>query len=114
MCTRARSAALVHPHSFLPRGWTPGTRLPGIIWFYPREYASLPDYERSRFSTNIQQFPAVPAARPATATSLWVAQGYAFIQPDIPIFGDAGRMNDIYTRDLRENLDAVLQGGHRG
>jgi len=46
----------------LPGGWTPGTRLPGIIWFYPREYASLPDYERSRFSTDIQQFPAVPAA----------------------------------------------------
>ncbi len=92
----------------LPKGWTPGTRLPGIIWFYPREYASLQDYERSRFSTNIHQFPAVPAARPATATSLWVTQGYAFIQPDIPIFGDAGRMNDNYTRDLKENLDAVL------
>jgi dipeptidyl aminopeptidase/acylaminoacyl peptidase len=29
-------------------------------------------------------------------------------QPDIPIFGDAGRMNDNYTRDLKENLDAVL------
>ncbi len=92
----------------LPKGWTPGTKLPGIIWFYPREYASVEDYERSRFTTNIHQFPAVPAARPATATSLWVTQGYAFIQPDIPIFGDAGRMNDNYTRDLKENLDAVL------
>ncbi len=92
----------------LPRDWRPGQKLPGIIWFYPREYTSLEDYERSRFSTNIHQFPAVPAARPATATSLWVTQGYAFIQPDIPIFGDAGRMNDNYTRDLGENLDAVL------
>ncbi len=92
----------------LPRGWKPGQVLPGIIWFYPREYSSVEDYERSRFSTNIQRFPTVPAARPATATSLWVTQGYAFIQPDIPIFGDAGRMNDNYTRDLRENLDAVL------
>jgi dipeptidyl aminopeptidase/acylaminoacyl peptidase len=92
----------------LPSDWRPGTRLPGVIWFYPREYASLVDYERSRFATNIAQFPAVPAARPATATSLWVAGGYAFIQPDIPIFGDAGRMNDNYTRDLEENLDAVL------
>jgi len=92
----------------LPRDWRPGTRLPGIIWFYPREYASLDDYERSRFATNIEKFPAVPAARPATATSLWVAGGYAFIQPDIPIFGDAGRMNDNYTRDLKENLDAVV------
>ncbi len=92
----------------LPRDWKPGQSLPGIIWFYPREYSSVEAYERSRFSTNIQSFPTVPAARPATATSLWVTQGYAFIQPDIPIFGDAGRMNDNYTRDLRENLDAVL------
>jgi dipeptidyl aminopeptidase/acylaminoacyl peptidase len=37
-----------------------------------------------------------------------VAGGYAFIEPDIPIFGDAGRMNDNYTQDLAENLDAVL------
>lgn len=92
----------------MPRDWRPGARLPGIIWFYPREYATLDDYERSRFATNIEKFPAVPAARPATATSLWVAGGYAFIQPDIPIFGDAGRMNDNYTRDLKENLDAVV------
>ena len=92
----------------LPRDWRPGTRLPGIIWFYPREYSSLQDYERSRFATNIEEYPAVPAARPATATSLWVAQGYVFIQPDLPIYGAAGRMNDNYTRDLEEGLDAVL------
>jgi dipeptidyl aminopeptidase/acylaminoacyl peptidase len=92
----------------LPRDWRPGTRLPGVIWFYPREYSSRQDYERSRYATNIEEFPAVPAARPATATSLWVAQGYAFIQPDIPIYGDAGRMNDNYTRDLEEGLEAVL------
>jgi dipeptidyl aminopeptidase/acylaminoacyl peptidase len=93
---------------WLPRDWTPGTRLPGIIWFYPREYASDSAYERSRFSTNINRFPEVPAARPATATKIWVTQGYAFIEPDIPIFGDSGRMNDNYTRDLEENLDAVV------
>jgi len=92
----------------LPRNRKPDQTLPGIIWFYLREYTSLEDYERSRIKINIQQFPTVPAERPATATSLCVTQGYAFIQPDIPIFGDAGRMNDNYTRDLRENLDAVL------
>ncbi len=92
----------------LPVGWTPGTKMPGIIWFYPREYSSVEDYDRSRFGTNIEEYPTVPAARPATATSLWVAGGYVFIEPDIPIFGDAGRMNDNYSQDLAENLDAVL------
>jgi dipeptidyl aminopeptidase/acylaminoacyl peptidase len=92
----------------LPRDWRPGQRLPGIIWFYPREYTSETDYLRSRWSVNINRFPEVPSARPASSTELWVSQGYALITPDIPIFGDSGRMNDNYTRDLKENLDAVL------
>ncbi len=92
----------------LPRDWRPGTKLPGIIWFYPREYTSQTDYDRSRFATNINKFPEVPSARPASSTKIWVSQGYALIEPDIPIFGDTGKMNDNYTRDLKENLDAVL------
>lgn len=92
----------------LPKDWRPGTRLPGVIWFYPREYTSEADYERSKYGTNINRFPLVPSLRPASSTKLWVSQGYALIEPDIPIWGDSGRMNDNYTRDLREDLDAVL------
>ena len=58
--------------------------------------------------TNINRFPDLAPARPASSTKLWVTQGYALIEPDIPIFGDSGKMNDNYTRDLKENLDAVL------
>ena len=50
----------------------------------------------------------MPSARPASSTKIWVAQGYALIEPDCPIMGDSGKMNDNYTRDLRENLDVVL------
>ncbi|MEO5816295.1 MAG: prolyl oligopeptidase family serine peptidase [Gemmatimonadaceae bacterium] len=92
----------------LPANWTPGTKLPGIIWFYPREFTSQIEYDRSRYVTNINRFPDLAPARPASSTKLWVTQGYALIEPDIPIFGDSGRMNDNYTRDLKENLDAVL------
>jgi dipeptidyl aminopeptidase/acylaminoacyl peptidase len=92
----------------LPRDWKPGQKLPGIIWFYPREFTSAADYERTRYTTNINAFPTVPSARPASSMQLWVAAGYALIQPDIPIYGDTGRMNDNYTRDLKENLDATL------
>lgn len=106
--TRPRDNTRIWVDLTLPRDWRPGTRLPGIIWFYPREYATAQAYERSRWSTNINQFKGVPALRPASATELWVAQGYALITPDVPIFGDSGRMNDNYTRDLKENLDAVL------
>ena len=106
--TRPRDGTKFWVEVTLPRDWKPGTKLPGVIWFYPREFSSAQDYERSRYTTNINKFPEVPSARPATATKLWVSQGYAFIEPDIPIFGDAGKMNDNYTRDLKENLDAVL------
>ena len=106
--TRPRDGTKYWVEVTLPRDWKPGNRLPGIIWFYPREYSTLAQYEQSRQSVNINAFPTVPSARPASSMQLWVSQGYAFIQPDIPIYGDAGRMNDNYTRDLEENLDAVL------
>jgi len=106
--TRPRDGYKFWVEVTMPRDWTPGTRLPGIIWFYPREYTGQAEYDRSRFTTNINRFPEVPSARPASSTKLWVSQGYAFIEPDLPIFGDSGRMNDNYTRDLKENLDAVL------
>jgi dipeptidyl aminopeptidase/acylaminoacyl peptidase len=92
----------------LPRDWRPGTKLPGIIWFYPREYTSQADYDRSKFGTNINKYPDLAPARPASSVKLWVTQGYALIEPDAPIVGDSGKMNDNYTRDLRENLDAVI------
>ena len=106
--TRPRDGIRFWVDVTLPRDWREGQRLPGIIWFYPREYATPEAYDRSRYSTNINSFPAVPSARPATAIDIWVTQGYALIEPDIPIFGDSGRMNDNYTRDLKENLDATV------
>jgi dipeptidyl aminopeptidase/acylaminoacyl peptidase len=106
--TRPRDGNKMWVEVTLPRDWQNGTRLPGVIWFYPREYTSQQQYEQSRYGTNINQFPEVPSARPASSTRLWVSQGYALIEPDIPIWGDSGRMNDNYTRDLRENLDVVV------
>lgn len=106
--TRPRDGNKMWVDVTLPKDWRPGTKLPGVIWFYPREYTTQQQYEQSRYGTNINQFPEVPSARPASSTKLWVSQGYALIEPDIPIWGDSGRMNDNYTRDLRENLDAVV------
>ncbi|MEA3247260.1 MAG: prolyl oligopeptidase family serine peptidase, partial [Gemmatimonadota bacterium] len=106
--TRPRDGNRMWVDVTLPKDWKPGTKVPGVIWFYPREYTSQADYERSRYNTNINRFPEVPSLRPASSTKLWVSQGYALIEPDIPIWGDTGRMNDNYTRDLRENLDAVV------
>jgi dipeptidyl aminopeptidase/acylaminoacyl peptidase len=39
---------------------------------------------------------------------IMATQGYAIVQPDLPIFGSAGRMNDNYVPDLRNGLVAVI------
>ena len=37
-----------------------------------------------------------------------MTQGYAVIEPDCPIIGAAGKMNDNYARDLAENLELTV------
>jgi dipeptidyl aminopeptidase/acylaminoacyl peptidase len=106
--TRQRDGTPIWVDVTLPASWRPGTKLPGLVWFYPREYATAEAYQRSRYGTNINRYPLLPSARPSVSTKLFVAHGYVHIEPDIPIFGDSGRMNDNYTRDLVENLRAVL------
>jgi dipeptidyl aminopeptidase/acylaminoacyl peptidase len=106
--TRPRDGLKFWADVTLPADWRPGTRLPGIIWFYPYEYTSQAEYDRSKYTVNINRYPALAPARPASSIKLWVTQGYALIEPDSPILGDSGKMNDNYTQDLRENLDAVI------
>jgi dipeptidyl aminopeptidase/acylaminoacyl peptidase len=106
--TRPRDGMKFWVDVTLPADWRPGTRLPGIIWFYPREYTTQGEYDRSKYTININRYPALAPARPASSIKLWVTQGYALLEPDSPIMGDTGRMNDNYTQDLRENLDAVI------
>lgn len=106
--TRPRDGTKFWVNVTMPRDWRQGTRLPGVIWFYPREFTTQAEYDRSKYGTNINAFPALAPARPASSIPLWVTHGYALIEPDAPIMGDTGRMNDNYIQDLTENLDAVV------
>jgi len=97
----------------LPGDYREGTRLPGIIWFYPTEFSTQTEYDQRVRTTNIETFPNVAARSP----EIWVTQGYVVIQPvNIPIVGPAGRMNDHYVDELREDLDltidAVVNAGY--
>ena len=88
----------------LPQGYRAGTRLPGMFWFYPYEYTDQEQYDRTRRSFNKHKFPVTgPRSMEIMAT-----QGYAVIQPDAPVFGAEGRLNDNYVPDLRNNLAAVI------
>ena len=90
----------------LPKDYKAGTRLPGIIWFYPTEFTTQAEYDQRVRTTNINAFPNITARGP----EIWVTQGYVVIQPqDIPIVGPQGRMNDHYVDELREDLDLTLE-----
>jgi dipeptidyl aminopeptidase/acylaminoacyl peptidase len=88
----------------LPRDWKPGNKLPGFIWFYPYEYTDQAGYDRSKRTFNRNQFPNL---NPTSKVYL-ITQGYAYIEPDIPIVGEQNRMNDNYISDLRNNMAAVI------
>jgi dipeptidyl aminopeptidase/acylaminoacyl peptidase len=88
----------------LPVGHAPGTRLPALFWFYPREYTDQESYDRSKRTHNKNQFPRIG---PRTM-EIMTRAGYAVVEPDAPIIGPAGRMNDFYIHDLRNNLSAVI------
>jgi dipeptidyl aminopeptidase/acylaminoacyl peptidase len=88
----------------LPPGYREGQRLPAMFWFYPYEYTDQESYERTKRNFNKHKFPTTgPRSMEIMAT-----QGYAVVQPDMPIFGTAGRLNDNYVTDLRNGLTAVI------
>ena len=105
LVTRPRDNYKFYIDVTLPRDYREGTRLPGLIWFYPTEFATQTDYDQRRRTTNINTFANVGARSP----EIWVTQGYVVIQPvDIPIVGPTGRMNDHYIDELREDLDLTI------
>ncbi len=88
----------------LPANYVAGTKLPGMLWFYPYEYTDQASYDRTLRTQNINQF---PNSGPRTIEYL-ATQGYAVVNFSPPIIGERGRMNDNYIPDLRNNLDAVI------
>ena len=81
-------------------------KLPALFWIYPREYTDQAAYNAvaGRSTTTSQRFSA-PGPR---SMALLTLLGYAVVEPDVPIVGPAGRMNDNYIPDLRNSLWAVI------
>lgn len=88
----------------LPSDDREGTRLPALFWFYPREYADQEAYDRSNRTYNKNRFPSLGPR----SMEILIREGYAVVQPDAPIIGPNGQMNDNYVPDLRNNLAAVI------
>ncbi|MDH5589437.1 MAG: prolyl oligopeptidase family serine peptidase, partial [Gemmatimonadota bacterium] len=81
-----------------------GSRLPAMFWFYPREYEDQESYDDSARTWNKNAFPNFGTR----SMQYLVRLGYAVVEPDAPIVGKAGQMNNNYEHDLRNNLAAVI------
>jgi dipeptidyl aminopeptidase/acylaminoacyl peptidase len=88
----------------VPRHHIKGNKLPAMFWFYPREFADQAAYDRSLRSYNKNTFPTIGNTNMALLTRM----GYAFVEPDCPIVGPTGRVNDYFVNDLRSNMAAVI------
>jgi dipeptidyl aminopeptidase/acylaminoacyl peptidase len=88
----------------LPHSFEEGARLPAMFWFYPREYTTQEEYDETLLTHNKNAFPSFGAR----SIEYLVRMGYVVVEPDAPIVGKEGRMNDNYVHDLRNNLAAVI------
>ena len=90
-----------------------GLKLPAIFWFYPREYDSQAAYDRGAGAGGGGQRGGGDGAgtfrAPGTRSmNIFTRLNYVIVEPDIPIFGPTGQMNDNYVVDLRNGLWAVI------
>ncbi|HVK12528.1 MAG TPA: prolyl oligopeptidase family serine peptidase, partial [Gemmataceae bacterium] len=85
-------------------------KLPALFWIYPREYPDQSAYNQTA-ARNAAGGPGgggrFTTPNPRSMTLL-CRLGYAVVEPDVPIVGPAGRMNDNYVPDLRNSLWAVI------
>jgi dipeptidyl aminopeptidase/acylaminoacyl peptidase len=87
-----------------PEDIPPGTKPPGLFWFYPREYEDQESYDRPERTFNKNAFQTFGTR----SVEYFIRLGYAVVEPDAPIVGPQGRMNNNYVHDLRNNLAAVI------
>ena len=88
----------------LPSDYRAGTRLPGLFWFYPREFSTQDEYDRPDRTFNRNTFTNFGTR----SMEYFVRLGYAVIDPDTPVVGPQGQMNNNYVNDLRNDLSATI------
>ena len=88
---------------YLPPGYTPGTRLPALVWAYPLEYSDSATAGQVRGSTHT--FPRVTGASPLA----FLTQGYAvLLDATMPVVGDPETMNDTYVEQVTLAAEAAI------
>ena len=87
-----------------PKWHVEGDKLPAFFWFYPSEFENQAAYDRGIRNANPYMFPV----QGGSPKSLLTRRGWALVEPDCPIVGPKGRINDFYVNDLRNSLSATI------
>jgi WD40 repeat protein/dienelactone hydrolase len=104
---KRRDGLTAYGRLILPAGTEPDAELPAVFWTYPREYQSFKDYEKSAWrSTNKNSFPHLNYRN---ASEIWLSQGYAVVEPDIPIIGKENAYNNHYIAHLVDSMYAAIR-----
>ena len=88
----------------MPSDFQEGEERPAMFWFYPREYEDQESYDEGARTFNKNAFPNFGTR----SIEYLIRLGYVVVEPDAPIVGEAGRINNNYQHDLRNNLAAVI------
>ena len=88
---------------YLPPGYTPGERLPVVVWAYPLEYSD------SRTAGQVRDSPFRFTFLRGSSQLFFVTQGYAVLDgAQMPVIGDPKTMNDTYVAQIVSNAQAAI------
>jgi len=88
---------------YLPPGYKPGTRLPVIMWAYPREFGDADSAGQITGSPN--RFTTITGY----SHLFLLMSGYAvFDNPTMPIIGEGEKANDTYVEQLVASAQAAI------
>jgi dienelactone hydrolase len=100
-----RDGVEVQARVSLPTNYREGERVPAVFWTYPREYTTAEGYTNASIrSRNHNRFHQVTWLR---WSDIWLSQGYAVVDPDIPIIGE--NYNDTYISNLVDATYAAIR-----
>jgi dipeptidyl aminopeptidase/acylaminoacyl peptidase len=88
---------------YLPPGYQPGTRLPTVVWAYPREFTDADTAGQISGSTN--RFTTISGI----SHLFFTLQGYAVLDgATMPVVGDPRKANDTYLTQIVASAKAAI------
>ena len=88
---------------YLPPGYTPGVRLPVVVWAYPLEYSD------PRTAGQVRDSPYGFTFLRGSSQLFFLTQGYAVLDgAQMPVIGDPKTMNDTFVDQIVANAKAAI------